>query len=117
MLLNEGTLDGQQILKPETVKVMMTNHIGDPRRLSAAAASAGAALSKTAAPTNAAPAPVGTFDWFGIDGTWFWADPVNDIGFVGMIQRRGNAGPGADQPPQRVATARLQGAGEITRLL
>ena len=24
-----------------------------------------------------------------------WIDPANDIGFVGMIQRRGNAGPGA----------------------
>src|SRR5262245_54621569 len=28
MLLNEGSLDGKQILKPETVKLMMTNHIG-----------------------------------------------------------------------------------------
>lgn len=94
MILNEGTLDGQQILKPDTVKVMMTNHIGDARAMGGGGFGWGGAV-KTAAPTDNAPAPVGTYDWFGIDGTWFWVDPVNDIGFVGMIQRRGNPGPGA----------------------
>lgn len=94
MILNEGTLDGQQILKPDTVKVMMTNHIGETRAMGGGGFGWGGAV-KTAAPSDAAPAPIGTYDWFGIDGTWFWVDPVNDIGFVGMIQRRGNAGPGA----------------------
>jgi CubicO group peptidase (beta-lactamase class C family) len=94
MILNEGTLDGKQILKPETVKVMMSNHIGDKRAMGGGGFGWGGAV-KTTEPNERAPAPVGTFDWFGIDGTWFWVDPVNDIGFVGMIQRRGNAGPGA----------------------
>ena len=94
MILNEGALDGQQILKPDTVKVMMTNHIGETRAMGGGGFGWGGAV-KTAAPTDAAPAPVGTYDWFGIDGTWFWVDTVNDIGFVGMIQRRGNAGAGA----------------------
>jgi len=94
MILNEGTLDGQQILKPDTVKLMMTNHIGETRAMGGGGFGWGGAV-KTAAPTDNAPAPVGTYDWFGIDGTWFWVDPVNDIGFVGMIQRRGNPGPGA----------------------
>lgn len=94
MILNDGTLDGKQILKPETVKVMMTNHIGDTRAMGGGGFGWGGAV-KTAAPTEAAPAPTGMYDWFGIDGTWMWIDPVNDIGFVGMIQRRGNAGPGA----------------------
>jgi CubicO group peptidase (beta-lactamase class C family) len=94
MILNEGTLDGKQILKPETVKVMMSNHIGDKRSMGGGGFGWGGAV-KTTEPNERAPAPIGTFDWFGIDGTWFWADPVNDIGFVGMIQRRGNAGPGA----------------------
>ena len=94
MILNEGTLDGQQILKPDTVKVMMTNHIGDARAMGGGGFGWGGAV-KTAAPTDNAPAPVGTYDWFGIDGSWFWVDPVNDIGFVGMIQRRGNPGPGS----------------------
>jgi CubicO group peptidase (beta-lactamase class C family) len=94
MILNEGTLDGQQILKPETVKVMMSNHIGDKRAMGGGGFGWGGAV-KTTEPNERSPAPIGTFDWFGIDGTWYWADPVNNIGFVGMIQRRGNAGPGA----------------------
>ena len=94
MILNEGALEGQQILKPDTVKVMMTNHIGDARAMGGGGFGWGGAV-KTAAPTDNAPAPVGTYDWFGIDGSWFWVDPANDIGFVGMIQRRGNPGPGA----------------------
>ena len=94
MILNEGALEGQQILKPDTVKVMMTNHIGDARAMGGGGFGWGGAV-KTAAPTDNAPAPVGTYDWFGIDGSWFWVVPANDIGFVGMIQRRGNPGPGA----------------------
>jgi len=95
MILNEGTLDGKQILKPDTVKVMMSNHIGDTKGVFGGAGFGWGGAVKLAAPTEAAPAPVGTYDWFGIDGTWFWVDPANDIAFVGMIQRRGNAGPGA----------------------
>jgi CubicO group peptidase (beta-lactamase class C family) len=95
MLLNDGTLDGQQILKPETVKLMMTNHIGDLKGVFGGGGFGWGGAVKTGAPTEQSATPTGTFDWFGIDGTWFWADPVNDIGFVGMIQRRGNAGPGA----------------------
>jgi len=95
MILNEGTLDGKQILKPDTVKVMMSNHIGDLKGVFGGAGFGWGGAVKLAAPTEAAPAPTGMYDWFGIDGTWMWIDPVNDIGFVGMIQRRGNAGPGA----------------------
>ena len=95
MVLNGGTLDGKQILKPETVKVMMTNHIGDLKGVFGGGGFGWGGAVKTAAPTDAAPTPTGTYDWFGIDGTWMWIDPANDIGFVGMIQRRGNAGPGA----------------------
>ena len=45
--------------------------------------------------SDRSPQAEGTFSWFGIDGTWFWADSKNKLGFVGMIQRRGNGGPGA----------------------
>jgi len=95
MVLNKGTLDGKQILKPETVKVMMTNHIGDTKGVFGGGGFGWGGAVKLAAPTDAAPTPVGTYDWFGIDGTWFWIDPANNVGFVGMIQRRGNAGTGA----------------------
>lgn len=95
MILNEGALDGRRILKPDTVRVMMSNHIGDLKGVFGGAGFGWGGAVKLAAPTEAAPAPAGTYDWFGIDGTWMWIDPVNDIGFVGMIQRRGNPGPGA----------------------
>jgi CubicO group peptidase (beta-lactamase class C family) len=29
---------------------------------------------------------VGSYDWGGAAGTWFWVDPTNDVVFVGMIQ-------------------------------
>jgi CubicO group peptidase (beta-lactamase class C family) len=94
MMINDGELDGKRILKPETVKLMMTNHIGDKRAMGGGGFGWGGAV-KTTEPNDRAPAPIGTWDWFGIDGTWFWVDPVNNIGFVGMIQRRGNGGQGA----------------------
>jgi CubicO group peptidase (beta-lactamase class C family) len=28
-----------------------------------------------------------SYDWGGAAGTWFWADPTNDLFFVGMVQR------------------------------
>jgi CubicO group peptidase (beta-lactamase class C family) len=95
MLLNNGSLDGHQILKPETVKLMMSNHIGETKGVFGGAGFGWGGAVKLAAPTDTSPAPAGTYDWFGIDGTWFWVDPVTNIGFVGMIQRRGNAGQGA----------------------
>jgi CubicO group peptidase (beta-lactamase class C family) len=95
MILNDGALDGAQILKPETVKLMMSNHIGDTKGVFGGAGFGWGGSVKLAEPSAQSPTPKGTYEWFGIDGTWFWVDPVNDIGFVGMIQRRGNAGQGA----------------------
>ncbi len=95
MLINEGELDGAQILKPETARFMMSNRIGDtPGVFTGGGFGYGGAVA-TREPTERSPAPVGSYSWFGIDGTWFWVDPVNDLGYVGMIQRRGNAGRGA----------------------
>jgi len=30
----------------------------------------------------------GSYWWWGIAGSWFWIDPVEDLVFVGMIQNR-----------------------------
>ncbi|MDZ4762434.1 MAG: serine hydrolase domain-containing protein [Alphaproteobacteria bacterium] len=93
MLVSDGELDGQRILKPETLQLMMRNHLsGDLRGFGAGWGLGGQVQIES---TERAPQPVGTFSWFGIDGTWFWADPVNDLGFVAMIQRRGGGGPGS----------------------
>jgi CubicO group peptidase (beta-lactamase class C family) len=95
MLLNEGELDGARILKPETIAVMMKNQIGDmPGVFTGGGFGYGGAV-VTKPPTERNPSPIGSWSWFGIDGTWFWVDPTNELAYVGMIQRRGNAGQGA----------------------
>ena len=94
MLLNKGELDGHRVLKAETVDLMFTNHLAPGlRAMGGGGWGLGGAI---AGPTSdRSPQPEGVFSWFGIDGTWFWADAKNKIGFVGMIQRRGGGGPGA----------------------
>ncbi|HOZ28775.1 MAG TPA: serine hydrolase domain-containing protein [Hyphomonadaceae bacterium] len=94
MLLNKGELDGKRILKPETVNYMMQNHIGDLKGVIGGGAFGYGGMVVVNDPTEKAPQPKGTFSWFGIDGTWFWVDPSNNLAFVGMIQRRGPAGAG-----------------------
>jgi len=94
MLLNDGELDGVRILAPATVHLMTSNHLA-------------ASLMTSEDPLNPRPgfgwgydcavftdppqADVvvgkGTFFWLGAADTWFWADPLNDVIFVGMTQR------------------------------
>ena len=104
MLLDKGEIGGKRILKPETVKLMSENHIGglnvavDGTRPQpgAEAVRFGLDFAVYVDPRTAGlPYGNGTYYWGGAAGTWFWVDPVNNIGFVGMIQRRGNAGQGA----------------------
>ena len=40
------------------------------------------------AATAGEPVSNGTFWWWGIAGTWFWIDPVEDLAFIGMIQHQ-----------------------------
>ncbi len=94
MLLNKGELDGKRILKPETVKVAMTNHIGDKtldgrRRLRLGRRREDASRRASARPRRTAPMTGSASTGRGSGST------TNNIGFVGMIQRRGNGGPGA----------------------
>lgn len=95
MLLNKGELDGKRILKAETVDYMMQNHIGALKGVFGGGGFGYGGMVVVGEPTERAPHPKGTFSWFGIDGTWFWVDPSNNLAFVAMIQRRGNAGPGS----------------------
>ena len=90
MLLQGGQLNGVRLLAPRTVEMMRTNHVNpEPLRtmpqgtgwgmdfqIVTDAAAAGEAVSN------------GTFSWFGIVGTWFWIDPVEDLAFVGMVQHQ-----------------------------
>jgi CubicO group peptidase (beta-lactamase class C family) len=98
MLLNGGELDGVRILGPQTVKLMMSNHL--PESLTSEFKGGGFVVQPRpgvgygfngAVVTDPGQADIpvgkGTYMWDGAAGTWFWIDPTNDIVFVGMIQR------------------------------
>ena len=97
MLLNKGELEGVRILSPEAVTLMSTNHL--PPALMSGAFGVGAQQMRpgfghgfdcavfTDPELAGLPVGKGTFQWDGAAGTWFWIDPVNDVVFVGMIQR------------------------------
>ncbi len=97
MLLNKGELDGKRIVSEDAIKLMSTNHL--PEWMLKAGFGVGAMQIRPGfgygyncavfTDPDAAGLPVGkgTFEWDGAAGTWFWVDPVNDLIFVGMIQR------------------------------
>ncbi len=104
MLLNHGELDGARILSPATVNLMTSNHLSP--KLMTGEFSIGNAVMRPghgwgydlAVLTDPATADEvvgkGTFYWEGAAATWFWADPANDLIFVGMTQRMfGNGQP------------------------
>lgn len=92
MLANEGTLDGVQILKPETVELMRTNVLRDGQFIwhdgtsPDAIREVGFGLNVGIALADEAAYPKGAYMWGGAAGTWFWVDPVNKLTFIGMIQ-------------------------------
>lgn len=98
MLLNRGSLGGVQILKPESVDLMLTNHlpealldqrfailhyvIGDGN---------GHGMNGMVCldPARAGrPVGKGTYEWGGAFGCWFWIDPEHDILCIGMVNRK-----------------------------
>lgn len=97
MLAGSGTLDGVQILKPETVALMATNFlpegvfIGHNGTTSDPAAGGGFGLDFAVVLNDDDSYPKGSYMWGGAAGTWFWVDPVNKVHFVGMIQVFGGA--------------------------
>jgi len=90
MLLQGGQLNGVRLLAPRTVEMMRTNHV-NPEALKTMPAGTGWGMDFQIV-TDAAAAgdsvSNGTFSWFGIAGTWFWIDPVEDLAFVGMVQHQ-----------------------------
>jgi CubicO group peptidase (beta-lactamase class C family) len=105
MMANGGELNGARILKPETVKLMRTDVLTDQTvniggTLSQAQIDSlgfGLDLGIIKNPANVAGVHGdGSYFWGGAAGTWFWVDPVNDLFFIGMIQRFTRGGPPVD---------------------
>ncbi|MGC1515916.1 MAG: serine hydrolase, partial [Maribacter sp.] len=94
MLLNNGSLDSVQILKPETVKLMATDQLSDSITERSWLPSKGqvgfgidfavrVAPPKTPDEMNGV---VGEFFWDGAASTLFWVDPVNHLTAVLFVQ-------------------------------
>jgi len=101
MLANDGVLAGRRILKPETTTLMRTNVLKPNHTVSIPGAELmtdtdnldfGLDFAIVRNQTNNGVGQ-GTYFWGGAFGTWFWIDPVNDLYFIGMIQRVGQNGP------------------------
>jgi CubicO group peptidase (beta-lactamase class C family) len=90
MLLRGGQFNGVRLLSPRTVEMMRTNHV-NPDALKTMPPGTGWGMDfevVTDAAAAGEPVPNGTYRWWGIAGTWFWIDPVNDLTFVGMVQHQ-----------------------------
>jgi PAS domain-containing protein len=88
MLLNDGSLDGTRILKPDTVKVMSSVQSGDLKTgfTPGDAWGLGVCLVRTPQGVTEALSP-GCFGHGGAYGTQAWIDPVKKVAYVLMVQR------------------------------
>lgn len=90
MLLNEGELDGVRLLSPQTIRYMMSDHLGPVRGpIYLPGAGHGFGLGFAVRTDQGMAATIGNRGeawWGGITGTRFWVDPANDLGVVLMIQ-------------------------------
>jgi methyl acetate hydrolase len=101
VFLNEGRADGHAVLKPETVRTMTANAIGDLRvralKTAAPASSRdaeffpgmvkkwglGFMISTETVPSGRAAMSLA---WAGLGNTYFWIDPANDVAGVILMQ-------------------------------
>lgn len=97
MLLNGGELDGVRLLKPETVALMLTNRLTPEQRKYPFAGmdlwtksgfGLGLAITEDLTDNPYGYGEVGSFTWPGVFGTWWQADPVNDMVMIFLIQHQ-----------------------------
>jgi CubicO group peptidase (beta-lactamase class C family) len=93
MLLNRGTLEGRQYLRPETIALMTTDHIGPETGIArdyfyfpGATSGYGYGFAvRTSTPPNTS-WPTGEYRWDGVGGTFFFIDPKDDMFVILMVQ-------------------------------
>ena len=101
MLLNGGTLDGNRVLKPETVRLMGENHIGEINVGKLATAMPDLSNDVELYPEQdkkwglsflintkqtAEGRSAGSLAWAGLANTYFWLDPARKVGGVILMQ-------------------------------
>ena len=93
MLLNGGTLEGRRYLRPETIALMTSDHIGPETNIARDSfyfpgTTSGYGLGfavRTAVPANTS-WPLGEYRWDGAAGTFFFIDPKDDMFVICMVQ-------------------------------
>jgi CubicO group peptidase (beta-lactamase class C family) len=99
MLLNRGSLEGRRYLKPETIELMASDHIGPATGIARdqfyfPGATSGFGLGfavRTSVPLNTS-WPLGEYRWDGVAGTFFFIDPRDDMFAIFMIQAPSQSG-------------------------
>jgi CubicO group peptidase (beta-lactamase class C family) len=93
MLLNGGTLDGRRYLKPETITLMTSDHIGPETKIGhdyfyfpGASSGFGLGFAVRISPYPGTSWPLGEYRWDGIAGTFFFIDPKDDMFVIFMVQ-------------------------------
>ena len=89
MILREGELDGHRYLKPETLRLMTTNQLGDLPKVSfAPGMHMGLGFHLVHAPQGVTESlSPGSFGHGGAYGTQAWIDPIRRRAYVLLIQR------------------------------
>ena len=93
MLLNGGTFEGRRYLKPETIALMTSDHIGPETKIARGqfyfpGDDSGFGLGfavRTSMPPNRS-WPPGEYRWDGVAGTFFFVDPKDDMFTICMMQ-------------------------------
>jgi CubicO group peptidase (beta-lactamase class C family) len=93
MLLNGGTFEDRRYLKPETIALMTSDHIGPETKIvrdylyfPGAASGFGLGFAvRTSTPPNTS-WPLGEYRWDGVAGTFFFIDPQDDMFAIFMVQ-------------------------------
>jgi CubicO group peptidase (beta-lactamase class C family) len=93
MLLNGGTYEGRRYLKPETIALMASDHVGPETNIGRdqnyyPGGSSGFGLGfavRTSVPPGTS-WPLGEYRWDGVGGTFFFIDPEDDLFGIFMVQ-------------------------------
>ena len=91
MLMNDGVLDGERVLRPDSVRIAHSNMMNPgvfTESFGGVGNTFGAGL-QILSKASAAGEGAGTFGWDGAAGTTMWVDPVHKIGVCGMVQIQG----------------------------
>jgi CubicO group peptidase (beta-lactamase class C family) len=91
MLLNGGSLDGKRYLKPDTLALMTSDHIGPQTRIARdqfdfPGGDSGFGLGFAVRTIANPPLPSGEYRWDGVGGTFFFIDPKDDMFTIVMMQ-------------------------------